>query len=271
MTFKGRSPDDMPLAAYGGTGMDLSAEDEVALASAEPDPESQATAFADAAARVGAAGAVAGAEATEPATPAAIELPDDNFGSGRPAEPRSLPPAVGKVVTTLRTSRLAAGAAFVGVIAVGLLLLSGANRPAASGATPTASPAPVAVTTPAPPTGDATVEVTGKLAGAYTLAGTTGTGPAVGGRIATTWADPTGASLALSGPASAGTRTTDPTFSLTWTVLVDGAPLTFSSTAGECTVGMAVQPNSVTGSFVCKKLRSADGKLTVNVRGTYRT
>ncbi|HXG26747.1 MAG TPA: hypothetical protein VNL94_07850, partial [Candidatus Binatia bacterium] len=76
---------------------------------------------------------------------------------------------------------------------------------------------------------------------------------------------------ALTGPASSGTRTTDSTFSLTWTVMVDGTPVTFTSSDGECTIGMAVQPKAVTGSFVCKKLKSADGKITIDVRGTYRT
>jgi hypothetical protein len=34
---------------------------------------------------------------------------------------------------------------------------------------------------------------------------------------------------------------------------------------------MAVKPQMVTGSFVCKKVTSDDGKYVVDARGTYRT
>lgn len=285
MTFHGRSPDDMPLAAYGGSGMDLTNEDEARLDGSDPtDAPSGATAVGDG------AGHPAGGHpspAHHPAEPEGVPpgpfayavpdgaLPDDNFGAGRAVPGRALPPAVTtvvtRVVTTLRTSRPAAGAAFVGVILVGLLLLNVGQGPGAAGATASPSAGPVAVSTVAPPTGEASVEAKGKLKGSWVLAGATGTGPAVGGRIATTWSDAAGSSLVLAGPASAGTRTTDATFTLTWTVLVDGAPVVFMSDAGECTVGMAVQPRAVSGSFVCKRLRSEDGKLTIDVRGTYRT
>jgi hypothetical protein len=55
------------------------------------------------------------------------------------------------------------------------------------------------------------------------------------------------------------------------TVLVDGAPVTFTSESSECTIGMAVQSKWVNGTFVCKKLKSDDGKHVVEARGTYRT
>lgn len=157
------------------------------------------------------------------------------------------------------------------VLLAGSLLLGGGSPAGAAGPGASASTAPAAFATVAPPTGDASVEVSGKLAGTFALAGATGGGPANAGHIAASWADATGSSLQLSGPASPGTRTTDATFSLTWTTLVNGEPVTFTSISGECTVGMAVQPKAVTGSFICKKLKSGDGKVSVEVRGTYRT
>ncbi|HXG27085.1 MAG TPA: hypothetical protein VNL94_09605, partial [Candidatus Binatia bacterium] len=126
MTYQGRSIDDMPLAAYGGPGMDLSEEDAAKLASPRPPTPDSA--------------APAGATASGPRMfAAATELPDDNFGTGRPAQPRTLPPVVVKIVHVLSTSRLAAGAAAVALIAVGLLLGAG-NQPGASGATATPTP-----------------------------------------------------------------------------------------------------------------------------------
>ena len=86
-----------------------------------------------------------------------------------------------------------------------------------------------------------------------------------------TWTDPLQNVLTLAGPVDRGTRTTDAGLVLTWALMVDGKLVTFTSTAGECTIGMAVNPKSVSGSFSCRKLKSADGKLTVEASGTYRT
>ena len=47
--------------------------------------------------------------------------------------------------------------------------------------------------------------------------------------------------------------------------------VTFTSMAGECTVGMASVGTKVQGSFTCHKLKSADGKLTIEASGNYRT
>ena len=68
-----------------------------------------------------------------------------------------------------------------------------------------------------------------------------------------------------------GTRTTDAGFTLSLSVLVGGKPVTFLSKAGECTVGMAVTGATVSGTYTCPKLKSADGKLTVRATGSYRT
>jgi hypothetical protein len=162
-----------------------------------------------------------------------------------------------------------------GVIAVGLVLLVVSLIPGGGGAAGTgagASPsAPVSVPSAPPPPGNASVDVTGKLTATLALAGLTGSGAAVESRIDATWGDATGATLGLRGPAQRGTRTTDSGFVLTLTVLVNGAPVTFTSDARECTIGMAVQPKSVNGTFVCKKLKSDDGKHVVDARGSYRT
>ena len=106
---------------------------------------------------------------------------------------------------------------------------------------------------------------------AVIVTGATGSGAAVNGQINATWTDATGDSLGLSGPASQGTRTTDPTFVLSWTMLIDNQPVTFTSRASECTIGMAVGVKVVHGTFVCKQLKSGDGKHEIDMRGTYTT
>ena len=251
MTFQGRSMDDLPLAAY-STGMEQEVPPEPAAPAAPPVMAKGDTG------PFGAAEVVAGDAVPAAAGPRRIALP------AWLVNPR----------THLRDPRLL----MTGVIGVGVvllaasLLLGGGPTSGAAGPGASASARPGGVSaTPIPPSGDASVEVTGKLAGTYLLAGASGTGPAAAGRIDAAWADALGSGLSISGPASAGTRTTDPTFVLTWTVAVNGVSTTFSSAAAECTVGMGVQPKSVTGSFVCKKLKSADGKLEIDLRGTYRT
>jgi hypothetical protein len=257
MTFHDRSLDDMPLAAYGGSGMELTEDDEarieaVAASPVEPDPGVPAVApgpFAH-------------------ALPAGA-LPDDNFGAGRPTPTRTLPPIAEKVVTTLRTSRLAAGSVFVGVILVGLLLLNGGSgNPGAAGAQ--ASPSPAAVVSVTAEPGNATLVVVGKAEHSFTLSGASGTGTP-GGPLSVTWADSTANTLGLEGTIDRGTRTTAESLVLSFTVLIDEAPVTFTSSDGECTIGMAVHPRNVSGTFSCKKLKSDDGKVTVGASGTYRT
>ena len=257
MTFKGRSADDLPLAAYGGSRMELTPEDESKFETG-PSPS-----------------APDGADAPEPlasgpfahAVPGAA-LPDDNFGAGRPTPTRELPPVVTKAVTALRTSRLAAGAGFVGVILIGLLLLTGGQKPGAAGAEASPSAGPVAAVTAEP--GNATLVVVAKTEQSLAFGGMTGAG-APAAPIAATWTDATLNSLGLQGAADRGTRTTNESLVLTFTVAIDGKPVTFTSTEGECTIGMAVHPRNVSGTFSCKKLKSDDGKVTVGATGTYRT
>jgi hypothetical protein len=53
--------------------------------------------------------------------------------------------------------------------------------------------------------------------------------------------------------------------------MVGEKPITFTSTEGECTIGMGVNPTNVFGTFSCKQLKSDDGKYVVGATGTYRT
>jgi hypothetical protein len=164
---------------------------------------------------------------------------------------------------------LAGGVVVVGLAVLGFSLLGGGGPGSGPGG-PNSSQDTTAVQPTAAP-GNASVELTRGAAGTFTLTSATGSGPAVNSRIDATWTDPAGESLGLAGLASQGTRTTDANFVLTWTMLVDGASITFTSRASECTIGMAVGPKAVHGTFVCKGLRSPDGKRTVDIRGSYTT
>jgi len=193
--------------------------------------------------------------------PVSSSPPDGKPLGGLARNPRAL----------LRDPKVLAG----GVVAIGLALLgvsllggggpsSGAGGPNSSEGTTAAQPTPV-------PPGAATVEVTSGGSGIYELNGQTGAGPAVNSQVNATWSDGIGDTLRLTGLASAGVRTTDANFVLTWVTSLAGAPVTFTSTGGECTIGMAVGAKVVSGTFVCKKLISDDGKKTIDLQGSYRT
>lgn len=169
----------------------------------------------------------------------------------------------------LRNPRvLFGGIVVIGVALLGLSILNGGGPTSGSNADQSQGPGG-AIATPAP--GDASVEVTSGKPGLFELTGSTGVGPAVDSQVDSTWTDALGNTLGLAGMASAGTRTTAVDFVLTWTMVIDGATMTFTSTAAECTVGMAVGMKVVNGTFVCKKLASDDGRLTIDVKGSYRT
>jgi hypothetical protein len=163
---------------------------------------------------------------------------------------------------------LAGGTVVVGLMLLGVSLLNGGGP--ASGSGPSSSLGTSgALATAAPAL--ATVEMTGATAGMYSLTGATGAGPAVDSQLDATWTDPLGESLGIVGLASQGVRTTDANFVLSWTMLIKNQPVTFTSRGSECTVGMAVGPRAVKGTFVCKNLKSGDGKHVVDLRGTYTT
>jgi hypothetical protein len=250
-----RSVDDLPLAAY-STGVDPATE--------PPDIEAALAAPAKAvpaAAGSGAAPAVLQLNTMDPA--AALPLPEDERG---PAVPNVLVTRARAFAT--KNPRLVAGAAFVVVIVVGLSMLLGGKGPIVAGASATPSAPPVVVVAADP--GNATLILTGSVKGTFTMTGTAGQ-PVAGNMVGATWADTLQNVLTLNGKLDRGTRTTDASLVLTWGLTVDGKLVTFSSKAGECTIGMAQNTKSVTGSFACRKLKSDDGKLTVEASGTYRT
>ena len=71
-----------------------------------------------------------------------------------------------------------------------------------------------------------------------------------GQTITAAWADSLQTVLSLSGPIDRGTRTTDARLTLGITVILDGQSVTFTSVAGECTIGMANVAGKVSGSFI---------------------
>jgi hypothetical protein len=246
MATRGRSLDDLPLAAY-TTGMTPDAPDEVV-------------------------------EEYRASGDAARMMPVDagtEFEPGPDDELEPAPAADGPAVLVrarafaTRNPRVAAGGLLVLVVIAGFLVMgSGAAGPAVS-ATATQS-APPTVTVVADP-GAATITLTGALNTELVLTAPAGATPAGATAITATWMDGLQNAISLTGPVDRGTRTTDTRLVLRLTMMIDGLPVTFTSKAGECTIGMAVMPANVTGSFTCHKLKSESGKLVLNASGTYRT
>lgn len=266
MTYDGgRSLDDQPLAAYGGSGMELTPEDELKIEAAE--------AVAPVAGSPDATGST-GPEGTHPLSiePGLEGEPAPPPGAGAAAAGAVLAGAnvvATRTVGLLRTSRPAQGAAFVGVILVGVLLLVGGGpKPGAAGAQ--ASPTAPALAGATREPGGATLVVTGKVEQSLSFPGMTGAG-APSAPLAATWTDGTPNSLGIEGAPDRGTRSTDEKLVLRFTVTVGEKPITFTSTEGECTIGMALNVTNVSGTFSCRKLKSDDGKYLVEATGTYRT
>lgn len=248
--------DDLPLAAYGGRGM------------AAPDAEvAEPPSYA----------------AAPPASSAAVApVPQPSFALGTFDQSMAIPedeagpahrvpmPGLDRARAFARGNpRLAAGGGFVAMTLIGLLLLGG-GRPAPSAAGAVASAgAPTVVPIAADP-GSATLVLTGGVTGSYTFSGNASQ-PVTGSAVTASWVDTLHNVLTLDGPVDRGTRTTDGGLVLTWGVMLGGKLVTFTSKAGECTIGMASTPKSIIGSFACRRIKSADGKLTVGATGTYRT
>ena len=331
MSFQGRSPDDLPLAAYSGGVVDdepdeeidaepshpLSQQEAVALAMgieapAKPEPEpAAAPPESDRSARsmprvslprlslprLSLPGmprmAFRGRTAAVAESPFHLEPPTMSISvahapAARPAAPpaatpratgvpgRTWRPDLSDLGTTLRDPRAAVrdprvlfgGLIGVGVVLLGVSLLGGGNS-GGPGPGASASAAP-GIGVPAGP-GPATVQVSGRVDGSYTLTGTAGFGKPTDGQLASTWTDTTGTVLALTGRLGSGTRTTSGDLILAVTILVDGAPVLFQSEAGECFVGMAEKMSNVTGSFVCEELTSVNGRVTLKITGNYQT
>ena len=267
MTYD-RSLDDLPLAAYGGSDMELTAEaaatpDEAPTGEPPIDEERSPEAVPE---RTDEPVVPPGAFAH--ATTAVVGPMEDEPGPSRDV-PVALAALGARGVTLLRTSRPAQGAAFAGVIVVGLLLLIGGGpKPGANGAEASPSAGPVVAATREP--GIATLVLTGEVEQQVSFTTSSGAG-GPGAPIAVTWTDPTANSLGLAGSADRGTRSTAKTLVLQWTVMVDEKPVTFTSTDGECTLGMGIVGTRVQGTFSCKKLKSDNGKYVVGATGTYRT
>ena len=256
MPTPGRSADDLPLAAY-STGVDPETES-TAMAAAPADPAVLAQASA------GAGGSAPGVVHLDGLDPAAqLPVPEDE---PKPPVPNVL--ATRAKAFAARNPRFVAGGAFVAVIVVGLSMLVGGKGPIAAGASASPSIPPIAVVAADP--GSATLVVTGAVKATFTMTGTAGQ-PVAGNLVGAAWADPLQNVLTLQGKVDRGTRTTDAGLVLTWGLMVEGKLVTFTSRAGECTIGMASNPKAVSGSFACRRLKSDDGKLAVEASGTYRT
>jgi hypothetical protein len=267
--------DDLPLAAY-STGVipDESGDDTGAPGFFEAPTPASGDAMPPATHPTDATVAMSFPSGGDPLDPLMAAAPGDGAALRLPALP-ALPPLpvwLANPRAHLRDPRLLlSGVVAVGLILLVLTLLGGgpSSSLTAAGASPSAPTGPVA--TPAA-IGNASVQVAGSgMSATLELTGVTGTTPAAVSTLDSTWIDQLGNTLVLGGPVSPGTRTTAADFVLSWTVIVKAAPVTFTSQAGECTVGMAVKAETVTGSFVCKKVKSSDGKYVVGARGTYRT
>jgi hypothetical protein len=335
MSFKGRSPDDLPLAAY-TTGV---TDDEPDEDIAEPSQLSQQDAIALAmgiepasAAEPVAAASAGGVAIPRPSMPSLtlprlalprlslprLSLPRfavPRFSRGLSPRREAPVPAVaaespfeispatlamsvahaaplapaavarpgrtrrldaGDVGATLRNPRIAArdprvlfgGMIGIGVVLLGLSVLGGGSpRGVVTGASPSAPPGAGVPTTPGP----GTIQVAGDFEATFTLTGTVAIGKPADGLLAATWGDGAGSSFTLTGPVASNMRTTSPGLTLAVTVMRNGAPVTFTSEAGECTIGMAEKISNVTGSFVCPEIRSNGGRFTVKLSGSYQT
>jgi hypothetical protein len=256
MTISGRSEDDLPLAAYSRRG----------TANQDDDVSEPLAPVANAAPPYLTAPSAPHRTMTldaldEPMAPAPTDAgpPTRRLGAGLDRAR----------VIARRNPRLAAGAGFVAVIAVGLMLLGGSSpAPSAAGVLATAGTptVPPAVADP----GAASLVLTGSVEATLSFTGSAPS-PVAANVVSAAWADQLENVLTLDGPVDRGTRTTDAGLVLTLGLMVDGKLVTFTSQAGECTIGMASSPKAVSGSFACPKLTSDDGKLTVGATGTYRT
>lgn len=328
MSFQGRSPDDLPLAAYStGAVADepddeivdepshpLSQQEAVALAMgidapakaepAKPDPEPAAGPRAarrprlslprpslprpsmPAMPRLGFRSRTAAVAespfhieppamtmsvahvptATPPTTPRAIGVP----GQAWRLDLGDLRTKLRDPRTAVRDPRVVFGGLIgIGVVLLGVSLLGGGNSAGGPGPGASASAGP-GIGVPTGP-GPATLQVTGRVDGSFTLTGTAGFGKPTDGQLASTWADTEGRALSITGRVGSGMRTTSGDLVLSVTVLVDGSPVTFVSEDAECFVNMAEKMANVTGSFVCEELTSDDGRVELKITGTYQT
>ena len=268
MSFHGRSPDDLPLAAYSTGVVDDEPDEEIVDESSQPHSQQEAVALAmgiDPPAKPEAEPAaprrgrgrprlslprpslprpsmpampklgVRGRTAAVAESPFQLEPPQVSMTVAQvraemaAATPTVTPVAtpratgvpgrawglnLGDLGTTLRNPRTAVrdprvlfgGLIAVGAVLLGVSLLGGGNLAGGPGPGATASAGP-GIAVPAGP-GPATVQVTGRIEGSFTLTGTAGFGKPADGQLASVWADSAGTDLALTGRVGSGTRTT---------------------------------------------------------------
>ena len=223
----------------------------------------------------------AAAQAAQMAAPTAFAMPLVQAPAARPvstgATGRVRGLNVGGLGTSLRSPRTAVrdprvlfgGMIAIGVVVLGVAMLGGGGS--AGGVVPgaSASTAP-GVGVPTVP-GSASIDVAGDFAATFALTGTAVVGKPADGQLAATWTDGAGSSVTLTGRISSGTRTTTSELTLAIVVMRNGAPVTLTSEAGECTVGMAEKIVNVTGSFVCPEITSDGGRFTVKLSGKFGT
>jgi hypothetical protein len=90
------------------------------------------------------------------------------------------------------------------------------------------------------------------------------------GTLALSWGGPGAQVLDLEGDSFTSQIATDAEHALSFTVNVDGAPVAFSSTAGECSV--TISPallSQMGGTFICTNLSSVDDAVSVNAQGSF--
>jgi hypothetical protein len=148
-------------------------------------------------------------------------------------------------------------------------LIPSPTTSATGSAGPSASPTIIGNMT----AGGASVITAGGINSTLTLAKLTAPGlwTPPPGDLSLRWAGADGASLSLVGPAFTSRQPTTPTLILSFTVPGSaGAPVQFSSSAGECFVTIsAAMPQQMGGIFDCGTLVSSDGKITLSAQGTF--
>lgn len=142
---------------------------------------------------------------------------------------------------------------------------TGASGP--SGATPTSTPVAGSVTV-----GQASLSLSGGINTVVSFGSLTTpaewTPPP--GTLTLSWSGPGAQVLSLDGASFTSQITTDAEHSLSFTVNVNGAPVAFSSTAGECSVTISpALPTQVGGTFLCTNLSSVDDAVSVNAQGSF--
>ena len=120
--------------------------------------------------------------------------------------------------------------------------------------------------------GNATMTLSGAASGTVTLS--TLSSPAIWspppGSMALLWSGPAKQAFGLGGASFVGQRSTSSALSLSFTVLVGGAAVAFTSTSGECIITITTaQTNSVAASYQCTGVPNDDASIVINAQGSF--